>query len=221
MVDALLEGHAQFLRRYVHDERSFLERLAEEKQSPDAIFIGCSDSRVIPELLTTCMPGQLFVVRNIANLIPPHEHPHVSVGAALEYAVGHLHVPHAIVCGHYGCGGVRAVMDSIDASAGASLARWLEEARDAVDATREHAATPDVWWRRAVEENVLVQLERMTTYPVVAKALERGELQLHGWIYDLFSAEIQVYDADRGTFLTASEELSGGLPDATPPRVTP
>lgn len=205
MVDHLLQGHGDFLRRYVGDERAFLEELADRKQNPDAIFVGCSDSRVIPELLTASSPGQLFVVRNIANLIPPHEHPHASVGAALEYAVGHLHVPHVIVCGHYGCGGVRAVVDGMDLSADPSLSRWLEEARPAVAAAREHAADVEAWWRRAVEENVLVQLEHVITYPVVARALDAGALTLHGWVYDLYSLELKVYDPASDAFFRSSE----------------
>jgi carbonic anhydrase len=207
MVDALLRGHGEFQRRYVGDERAFLERLASAKQNPDAIFIGCSDSRVVPELLTTSTPGALFVVRNVANLIAPYEHPHVSVGAALEYAVGELHVPHVIVCGHYGCGGVRAVMDGASFTDRPALRSWLEGARPAVLATQEHAADPETWWRRAVERNVLQQLVHVTTYPVVIDALERDALRLHGWVYDLYSLELWAYDPVLDAFARAADVI--------------
>jgi carbonic anhydrase len=207
MVDALLRGHGDFQRRYVGDERAFLSRLASAKQNPDAILVGCSDSRVVPELLTTSTPGALFVVRNVANLIAPFEHPHVSVGAALEYAVGELHVPHVIVCGHYGCGGIRAVMDGENLEDRPALRSWLEGARAAVVATEEHAADPETWWRRAVEQNVLWQLAHATTYPVVIEALDRDALRLHGWVYDLHSLELWVYEPGRDAFVRAEEVM--------------
>lgn len=105
MVEELLAGHGRFRAEYVAEERGFLERLAEEGQRPSALFIGCSDSRVIPELLTGAVPGELFVVRNVANLIPPRSDPDRSIGAAIEYAVDQLGIREVIVCGHEECGG--------------------------------------------------------------------------------------------------------------------
>ena len=208
MVDHLIRGHKAFLQKHVGDEREFLSRLAAEKQCPGALFVGCSDSRVVPELLTTSAPGSLFVVRNIANLIPPYEHPHASVGAALEYAVGQLHVPHLVVCGHYGCGGVGALIDGAEQLENSpSLRSWLQVARPGVEAAREGKGGAEGWWRRAIEENVIVQLENAVTYPVVRDALERGELALHGWVYDLYSLELRVCDVREGAFSRAAAIL--------------
>ena len=208
MVDHLIQGHKAFLQKHVGDERDFLSHLAAEKQSPDALFVGCSDSRVIPELLTTSSPGALFVVRNIANLIPPYEHPHASVGAALEYAVGHLHVPHLVVCGHFGCGGVKAVVDGTEHLENSpSLRAWLEVARPGVEAARDGDGGLEGWWPRAVEANVVHQLENAITYPVVIDALAKGDLELHGWVYDLHSLELRVCDAREGVFALAAEIL--------------
>ena len=106
MAERLIHGHREFRARYF-EEQHLLERLATLGQSPRALFIGCSDSRVVPEILTQTGLGELFVVRNIANFVPDFEHADASVGAAIEYAVDHLEVRDVIVCGHTGCGGVK------------------------------------------------------------------------------------------------------------------
>ncbi len=207
-VDELLQGHRRFRRKALTQEREFLRRLASEGQSPDALVIGCADSRVVPELLTHASPGDLFVVRNIANLVPPLAHLDASVGAAIEYAIGHLHVPHVIVCGHYGCGGVRAVMEqSPHLAEFPSLHEWLGLAKEAVHRVKHEDEA--AWWRAAVEENVVEQLSHLTSFPLVAAAVEAGGLSLHGWVYDLHSLDLQVYNVETDTFLPASA-LAGG-----------
>jgi len=185
MSDALLRGHRKFRQEYAGNERGFLERLASKGQSPDALYIGCSDSRVVPELLTSSSPGELFVLRNIANRVPPFADPDSSVGAAIEYAVGHLHVPHVIVCGHYGCGGVKAALDGLEKVRELpSLFEWLGEVRAAAENV-DPALEPAQRWRRAVEESVVFQLGNLASYSAVASALAAGKLQIHGWVYDL------------------------------------
>jgi carbonic anhydrase len=196
----LLSGHATFRREYVAHSRDFLEALASEHQSPDALYIGCADSRVIPELLTTSAPGELFVVRNVANLVPPAARASSSVGAALEYALGVLHVGHVVVCGHYGCGGVKAMIDGIDGEKMPELQAWIADAAVANAAARGQARADQ--WRRAVEENVLDQLANLSTYPVVREKLEAGAVKLHGWVYDLHGA-LLVYDDTTETFAEA------------------
>ena len=207
---------AELLRRHMSshrlgNEQAFLARLSGEHQNPGAIYIGCCDSRVIPEVLTASSPGELFVVRNIANLVPPYENPHTSVGAALEYAVGHLHVPHIVVCGHYGCGGIRALMEApAHLEHSPSLKSWLEMARAPVQEAREDGDTEKAWWRRAVEQNTLEQLGNTITYPVVADAMAREVLELHGWVYDLYSMDLRVYDEERDRFVRAAEVIDHG-----------
>ncbi|MDP2308529.1 MAG: carbonic anhydrase [Pseudomonadota bacterium] len=194
----LLVGHATFRREFVAHSRVFMDQLASEHQSPDTLYIGCADSRVIPELLTTSAPGELFVVRNVANLVPPAERAHSSVGAALEYAVQALHVAHIVVCGHYGCGGVKAMIDGVSDSM-PELRSWLAEAGVANSAARQHASDAGEQWRDAVEENVLDQLANLPTYPCVRERLAAGALTLHGWVYDL-KGGLHVYDHDAGLF---------------------
>ncbi len=194
----LLVGHATFRREFVAHSREFLETLASEHQSPDALYIGCADSRVIPELLTTSAPGELFVIRNIANLVPPASRASSSVGAALEYALQALHVAHIVVCGHYGCGGVKAMIDGVQPTM-PELRTWIGEASVANAAARGDARDPAEQWRLAVEENVLDQLANLPTYPCVQERLAAGALTLHGWVYDLHGG-LLVYDHDEACF---------------------
>jgi carbonic anhydrase len=154
-------------------------------QHPLAFFLGCSDSRVIPEQLTHAVPGELFVVRNVANLLPPVERHIVSAGAALEYAVGHLRVRHLIVCGHDLCGGIRAALDGgVDNAAYPALGEWLDGLAPVVERTRSVPEEGGGRWRRTVEENVLQQLGNALGYPAVSRAVEAGEIALHGWVFD-------------------------------------
>ncbi len=207
MTIQFLSGHRKFHRDYVSGERDFLERLASEGQSPNTLYIGCSDSRVIPELLTNSSPGELFVIRNIANLVPTFNHPDSSVGAAIEYAIGHLHISHIIVCGHYGCGGVHAAIDGLEKISGLpSLYEWLSEVRSAAE-NIDPTLNPELRWRRAVEESIVFQLGNLPTYPAVASALANGTVMLHGWVYDIHSCALSVYDVDQHAFIPANSIL--------------
>lgn len=209
MTEALIRGHRKFRREYAGDERAFLERLASRGQSPDALYIGCSDSRVVPELLTSSSPGQLFVVRNVANLVPVFNDPDSSVGAAIEYAVGHLQVPHVIVCGHYECGGVKAALDGLEkVRKHPSLFEWLGEVRAAAENV-DPSLEPALRWRRAVEESVVFQLGNLASYAAVAAALAEGKLQLHGWVYDLKTSSLSVYDAGKHAFVSVDSLIEG------------
>ena len=205
MVEELLAGHGRFRADYATAEREFLVRLAQEGQHPSALFIGCSDSRVIPELLTDAAPGELFVVRNVANQVPTHDDPDRSIGAAIEFAIGQLGTREVIVCGHDGCGGVQAALDGLfNMEPNSALAGWLNGLLPAV--TRARAFDPDrsVQLRRAVEENVLDGIANLMTFPTVAASVEAGQVRLHGWVYGLHEATLRVYDAEQDGFVDAS-----------------
>jgi len=212
MIEKLIRGNLSFRREYVAGARQFLERLASEGQSPGALFIGCSDSRVVPELLTSSSPGELFVVRNVANIVPPADERRSmgddSVGAAIEYAIGVLGVEHVVVCGHYGCGGVRAVVEHHVPHDSPRLAEWLTHA--APGATRAALAGGERVLDKAVEENVEEQIANLASYPMVRERLERGALQLHGWVYDLKSGHLVVWDALADAFLPADGMTAKG-----------
>ncbi len=209
MTKHLLSGHDHFRAEYFKSEAAFLKRLASEGQTPHALYIGCADSRVIPELLTSAAPGELFVLRNVANIIPTFEHADASVGAAVEYAIAKLSVRELVVCGHYGCGGVRAALDGLEGVADLpSLKEWLAGAEPAARSSEALGVTGDELFRAAVEENVLVQMDNLITYPVVKAALDAGRLALHGWVYDLSLGRLLVYDVRREEFI-AWDQLPG------------
>jgi carbonic anhydrase len=209
MTEQFLRGHSQFARRYF-TEREYFSNLA-KKQAPRALYIGCSDSRVVPELLTSSGPGDLFVLRNIANHVPTLDHPDASVGAAIDYAVAHLGVPDIIVCGHTGCGGVKAALDELEGIGPQtpSLREWLEGLLPATRKAKTAGRASEETFRAAVEENVLLALENLLTYPSVRARLDDGTVRLHGWVYDMGALTLRVFDPDREAFVAS--------PAPTPP----
>ena len=206
MVEELLAGHGRFRAEYAAQERAFLAHLAAAGQRPSALFIGCSDSRVIPELLTNAAPGELFVVRNVANIVPAREAQDRSIAAAIEFAVGQLGVHEVIVCGHDGCGGVQAVLDGLPGiDPDSELAGWLRGLLPAVTRARATDLEPDGQLRLAVEENVLEGIANLVTVPALATALRAGRLRLHAWVYDLHNATLRVYDAPQDAFVVQGD----------------
>lgn len=206
MTKHLMAGHARFRTEYFAEESDFLRSLAVEGQNPSALYIGCSDSRVVPELLTTSRPGDLFVVRNIANVVPSFDHADASVGAALEYAIAVLEVPHVIVCGHDKCGGVAAALDGVEKlKAHASLHEWVSQIEPAARKAKELEPDVSLRLRCAVEENVLDSMDSLISYPVVAQALATHALSLHGWVFDIEKGALRVYDVAREEFVEAGE----------------
>lgn len=200
----------QRLRRF-HDDafprhREQFRALVEQGQRPNTLFIGCSDSRVVPYLLTGAGPGELFMVRNVGALVPPCGcGEHHGTAAAIEFAVLALQVRHIVVCGHSHCGAMRALYDGVPAEA-TSLAGWLDLARDAALPVRP---SPEAL-RRTEQRAVVLQLERLMDYPIVRQRVERGELALHGWHYVIEDGEVHVFDLAAGGFVPASRAAHAG-----------
>jgi carbonic anhydrase len=183
----------QFFPRY---EKSY-RRLVEEGQHPKTLFIGCCDSRIVPYALMDCGPGELFIARNVGNLVPPWD---MSAGfhgtaAAIEFAVLQLKVQNIVVCGHSHCGAIRGLYEQPPPEA-THLRAWLELARGA--ALPESASVETL--RRVEQRSVVIQLERLLSYPMVASHVQAGALFLHGWYYVIEDGQVLVLDAETGRF---------------------
>jgi len=158
--------------------------LVEEGQSPGTMIISCVDSRVVPELITSSSPGDLFVIRNIANMVPPYDSEFSSIPSAVDYAVEHLKVFKIVVLGHSECGGIKALLEG---DAKGHLGKWLELGREVLERLSSGEFSSFEERRRAAETvNVEVQLARLKGYPCIKEALEKGMLMLEGWYYQLF-----------------------------------
>ena len=197
MPDRLIEGLRRFRREDFPAYREHYERLVQEGQKPTTLFIGCSDSRVVPDLITGSMPGDLFIVRNVGNIVPPFEEDagHHGVSAAIEFAVLVLGVSDIVVCGHTHCGAIRALYEAPNA-ASPHVTRWLELALDA----RLDEPLSEAMLRRTEQRSVALQLERLLTFPMVAERVERGQVSLHGWHYVIEEGRVDVLDVEAGRF---------------------
>jgi carbonic anhydrase len=180
----------------------------DEGQHPTTLFIGCSDSRLVPYLLTGTGPGDLFLVRNVGAFVPPYDgsRGYHGTAAAIEFAVLTLDVRRIVVCGHSHCGGIRALYTDV-APAARNLAQWLELGREAALPMAE--AGPEVL-RRTEQRAVVLQLERLMDYPMVRERVEAGRLALHGWHYVIEDGEVHVFDVKHGRFIPAADAEHAG-----------
>jgi len=205
-IDRLLDGYKAFRRGAWEDDRAHHVEQAERGQSPKVMVVACCDSRVDPATILGAKLGELFVVRNVANLVPPFE-PHGDyhgTSAALEFAVTGLGVGHIVVLGHARCGGVEAFLKRAfdPGSGGHFIAKWMS----IMNAVRgrvlgENRGQPDDVIRRALEEaSVLNSLDNLLTFPFIRDPVSKGELRLHAWYFDIASGELQVFDAERKAF---------------------
>jgi carbonic anhydrase len=195
--DKLLTGHRQFKEKFEANWEMFV-RLAERGQKPKVLWIGCSDSRVIPEQITGAEPGDLFVVRDIANVVPPFGMGDMAVGAVIEYAILHLRTPHVVICGHTQCGGIKALEAPLDLAREPHIARWVELARPAYTQVEASGMPEEARYLETIKANVLLQRENLRTYDCVREAVGAGQLTLHAWLYDLYSGDLLAYDDESG-----------------------
>jgi carbonic anhydrase len=202
----LLRGLHHFQTTIFGSQRELFERLA-QGQHPEVLFITCSDSRIDPNLITQTEPGELFILCNAGNLVPPYGGGLGGEAATVEFAVAGLGVKDIIVCGHSHCGAMKGLLDPPPARDFPALTQWLshaESTRRIVQdkyADREGPSLLNV----TIQENVLAQLENLRTHPVVASGLAQGKLKLHGWVYKIETGEVFGYDAESGQFLPLTE----------------
>lgn len=218
-------GIHQFKANYFASNRRLFEQLSEKGQRPETLFITCSDSRVVPTLITSAAPGELFIVRNIGNIVPSVDRGVVGgVSAAIEYAVEMLQVGHVIVCGHTNCGAVEAILHPERVAHLPFVSRWLAESSSIPKIIEERYGYLEGEARltAVVEENVLVQLENLRSFEFVARRLEAGTLKMSGWVFKIATGDVFDYDPESGQFLRLAgveepgrEALSSRLPPVT------
>jgi carbonic anhydrase len=211
-INDAIEGHERFRQQFERD-RAFYKSLATKQQKPRLLWIGCADSRVVPAQITSADPGELFEIRNIANVVPPAGADDDSVGAAIEYGVCHLGIDDIVVCGHTHCGGIRALLEPIPPDREAHLGRWVDYTRPAhrlIEAARVPEGERLV---ATIKAHVQFQLDNLLTYALVGEGVAAGRLNIHGWLYDMETGEITAYDP-------ASGEWRGLLEFANAPSVS-
>ena len=204
----LLHGVERFNTEVFPQNRELFASLA-NSQSPDTLFIACADSRVNPSMITQTRPGDLFVLRNIGNIVPAYGEMLGGVSSAIEYAVSALKVSHIIVCGHSNCGAMQALLDpdTSKLSSMPTVASWLRNA-EAARAVLEASDAGPASVRSLSEQNVQLQIAHLRTHPAVAAGVARGTLTLQGWFYDIASGEVVVLDETSRRFIHVDEAIA-------------
>lgn len=206
-LEKLKHGILQFQSEVYPARREEYEYAATHPQKPHTLLITCADSRIDPEALTQSGPGEIFVARNVGNMVPSYGEMMGGVSAVIEYAVDALKVSHAVVCGHTDCGAMKGILageGTLDALP--TVKSWLRNA----DAAKRVAQTVDgekPSLHTMTEQNVLLQLQHLRTHPSVAGAIARGDLTLSGWVYDIGHGDVRIYDEAANRFLSVRESV--------------
>lgn len=198
----LIEGLHRFQSEVFSEQRELFTRLS-QGQSPEVMFITCSDSRINPGLITQTRPGEMFVLRNAGNIVPCYGHGTQGEDATIEFALVHLRIKHVIVCGHSRCGAMQGLLEPEALEALPAMKVWLKHAegtRRLIQENYQHLQD-DALLTATAEENVLVQLENLRTHPAVQQRLAQRELTLHGWVYKLETGQMFTYEPEAGQFL--------------------
>ncbi len=198
----IYEGIQRFRTTYYCEQEQRFKELA-SGQKPQALFITCADSRIDPNALTQLPPGELFILRNAGNLVPEYGKVWGGEAATIEYAVAVLKIPQIVICGHSNCGAMAALMQPEPPKGLEAVGYWLDHAKRTQAICRDkykEESDPAKLCGHAIHENVVVQLDNLLTHPVVAKAVEAGELSLHGWVYDIPTGDVEEYNSETGQF---------------------
>lgn len=202
--ERLISGYQSFATQRLPTEQTRYRELSQYGQSPETMVIGCCDSRVSPEVIFDAGPGELFVVRNVANLVPPYapDGEAHGVSAALEFAVQVLHVKHIVVLGHAQCGGVKAlVQDSAPLSPGDFIGKWMSILEPTMEeAKRGHHEGLEEFTTRLEKRAVSTSLKNLMTFPCIQILVERGKLNLHGAYFGVAKGSLSVLDPSSGEF---------------------
>ena len=209
-ISKVIEGYRHFSEEIYPEHRELFDQLR-SRQNPQVLFITCADSRIDPSLITHTVPGELFICRNIGNIVPAYGEMLGGVSAVVEYAVVGLKVSEIIVCGHSDCGAMKALKnpDAPSLAAMPTVKAWLRNAEAALGVVRakDPEATGDQMLRTLTEENVLLQLQHLRTHPGVAAGLATGKVRLHGWIYNIGDGKVEAFDEAGSRFRPIEEVL--------------
>ncbi|MBW9222869.1 carbonic anhydrase [Methanothermococcus sp. SCGC AD-155-K20] len=205
-MDTLIKNYMEYRNDYYEKNKELFRKLSEEGQKPKVLFITCSDSRVVPSIITKSDPGDLFVLRNIGNFVPPHESVlnYSSTASAIEYAVSVLKVEHIIVCGHSQCGACAALYDDIpDTPEMMGVNTWLKVAEPVKEHALKEVGKEDKEKLAEFTEKTSIkfQIENLMTYPGVKKRVESGDLPIHGWYFKIESGEVEYYNKNKDDFV--------------------
>lgn len=202
-------GVVKFQSEVFPEKRELFEQLS-LGQAPEALFITCSDSRIETAMITQTEPGELFICRNAGNIVPPHTSHTGGMTASIEFAVAALNVPHIVVCGHTECGAMKGAMAPEGLDGLPHVREWLGYSKAAVDIVQELGKDLDDTQRMAMllKQNVILQLQHLKTHPTVAMRLAKGDLQLHGWVYDIRTGDVSAYDEATDQFKPVSEQYA-------------
>jgi len=195
-------GVVKFQQEVFPAKKELFEKLS-KGQSPEALFITCSDSRIETAMITQTEPGELFVCRNAGNIVPPHTNNTGAMTASIEFATAALNVPHIVICGHTECGAMKGAMNGPEGLEDLPhIKEWLGFSKAAVDIVKRQGAdlSDDEKMSMLLQQNVILQLNHLRTHPTVATRLALGDLQLHGWVYDIKSGGVLAYDETTGEF---------------------
>jgi carbonic anhydrase len=206
-ISELISGNKDFKTSYFDKNEESFKYLVENGQSPKVLFIGCSDSRVIPTLITGAKEGDLFVVRNVGNFVPPFNpnNDFHGVATGIEYAVCHLKVENIVVCGHSYCGACASIWSEHDEKKTPHIKKWLQLGDKTKAVVQEQMGIKNIIdndekLRLTERVSIVHQLENLLTYPYVKEALDNNDIKLHGWYYRIQDGKIENYDFDTKTF---------------------
>ncbi len=208
-------GVIKFQREVFPEKQELFERLS-TGQSPEALFITCSDSRIETAMITQTDPGELFICRNAGNIVPPHTNQTGGMTASIEFAIGALQIPHIVVCGHTECGAMKGAMNRAGLTNLPHVREWLGYSQGAVDIVEAMGADldSDGKMRMLLEQNVILQLQHLKTHPTVAVAMAQKTVRLHGWVYDIKTGGVSAYDEATDTWVPVEERYAAELASA-------
>ncbi|MCX8028896.1 MAG: carbonic anhydrase [Brevinematales bacterium] len=199
----IIEKYKSFRAEKLNNLKNLFEELG-KGQKPHTLFISCSDSRVIPELITNSNPGELFVIRNVANIVPKYDNSDISatVSSAIEYAVNVLEVQNIVVCGHHNCGGCAALhLEEEKLNDKPNLKKWVSLSKDVGQKAREIVKDDPHKLAITTEQlNIVKQLENLMTYPFIKEKVQNGKLKIYGWYYVISTGEILNYNYEKQVF---------------------